>query len=342
MNASSPVERSDTERLPARQIHTEHKTNTFKWLLKREFWENRGGFLWAQVITGAIISVLYLILAVIGSIAGRRAAGDSFEINDHGNMAATLGAFGDGVLLAGVLLAFIVMAFVVFFYALGSLYDDRRDRSILFWKSLPVSDTQMVLSKAVWALLLAPIIAVAVGILIGLALWLISALTLTVNGVAAGTAVFTHSHPLKIIGGVLASLPVYIMWALPAVGWLMLCSAWARSKPFLWAVLLPVLACVIVSMIRILPGTSFPVDKVWYTLVYRGLLSVVPGAWYPAIGLDPTGGQEINSPDQLASAIDLTTSWQAFATADMWIGVVLGVVFIAMAIYLRRWRELAD
>ena len=342
MNASSPVERSDTERLPAQRIHTEHKTNTFKWLLKREFWENRGGFLWAPVITGAIISVLYLILAVIGSIAGRRAAGDSFEINDHGNMAATLGAFGDGVLLAGVLLAFIVMAFVVFFYALGSLYDDRRDRSILFWKSLPVSDTQMVLSKAVWALLLAPIIAVAVGILIGLALWLISALTLTVNGVAAGTAVFTHSHPLKIIGGVLASLPVYIMWALPAVGWLMLCSAWARSKPFLWAVLLPVLACVIVSMIRILPGTSFPVDKVWYTLVYRGLLSVVPGAWYPAIGLDPTGGQEINSPDQLASAIDLTTSWQAFATADMWIGVVLGVVFIAMAIYLRRWRELAD
>jgi len=337
MNASAHIDRPQSQ-----TVHTGHKTNTFKWLLKREFWENRGGFLWAPVITGAIISVLYLILAVIGSIAGRRAGGDSFQITDEGNMAATLGGFGDGVLLAGVLLAFTVLAFVVFFYALGSLYDDRRDRSILFWKSLPVSDTQMVLSKAVWALLLAPIIAVAVGILIGLSLWLISALTLTVNGVSAGTAVFTHSHPLKIIGGVLASLPVYILWALPAVGWLMLCSAWARSKPFLWAVLLPVLACVIVSMIRILPGTSFPVDKVWYTLVYRGLLSVVPGSWYPAIGLDPTGGQEINSPDQLASAIDLTTSWQAFATADMWIGVALGVAFIAAAIYLRRWRELAD
>ena len=127
------------------------------------------------------------------------------------------------MLLAGVLLACVVLAFVVFFYALGSLYDDRRDRSILFWKSLPVSDTQMVLSKAAWALLLAPLVAVGVGIVIGLVLWIISALTLSVNGVSAGTAVFTHSHPLRIIGGVLASLPVYILWALPTVGWLMLC-----------------------------------------------------------------------------------------------------------------------
>jgi ABC-2 type transport system permease protein len=325
-------------------VTTPHKTHTFKWLLKREFWENRGGFLWAPIITGGIISVLYLVLAIIGSIAGRKNAGDAGLVlnGDPQLMARNIGAFGDGVLLAGVLLALTVLAFVVFFYALGSLYDDRRDRSILFWKSLPVSDLQMVLSKATWALLLAPIIAVAVGIAIGLVLWVISALTLTVNGVSAGTAVFTHSHPLKIIGGVLASLPVYILWAMPAIGWLMLCSAWARSKPFLWAVLLPVLACVIVSMMRILPGSTFPVDKVWYTLVYRGLLSVVPGAWFPAIGADPTGGREITSPDQLASAIDLTSSWQAFATADLWIGVVLGVAFIAAAVYLRRWRELAD
>ncbi|MET0580454.1 MAG: ABC transporter permease, partial [Pseudoxanthomonas sp.] len=43
---------------------TAHKTNNFKWLLKREFWENRGGFLWAPVITGAIVSFLYLLMAI--------------------------------------------------------------------------------------------------------------------------------------------------------------------------------------------------------------------------------------------------------------------------------------
>ncbi|MET0581618.1 MAG: ABC transporter permease, partial [Pseudoxanthomonas sp.] len=56
---------------PATTSIAAHKTNNFKWLLKREFWENRGGFLWAPVITGAIVSFLYLLMAIIGSIAGR-------------------------------------------------------------------------------------------------------------------------------------------------------------------------------------------------------------------------------------------------------------------------------
>ncbi len=228
------------------------KPGAFKWLIKREFWENRGGFFWAPVITGGIFLVLNLILAVIGSIAARRSMdGGGFVIDDAPEKAHQIvGGIGDGMLLGGVILACVVLAFVVFFYALGTLYDDRRDRSVLFWKSLPVSDTHMVLSKLAWALVLAPLLAIGIGILIGVAMWLISALTITVNGLPAGGAMFTHSHPLRVIGGVISSLPVYMMWSLPAVGWLMFCSAWARSKPFLWAVLVPVLACVIVSRPR--------------------------------------------------------------------------------------------
>ncbi|MEL1264632.1 ABC transporter permease [Pseudoxanthomonas putridarboris] len=317
------------------------KPGAFKWLLKREFWENRGGFFWAPVITGGIFVVLNLILAIIGSIAARRSMGGDGFIIDEGQekIHQVAGAFGDGMLLGGVVLACVVLAFVVFFYALGTLYDDRRDRSVLFWKSLPVSDTHMVLSKLAWALLLAPVLAVGIGILIGIALWLISALTITVNGLSAGTAIFTHSHPLRVIGGVVASLPVYVFWALPAVGWLMFCSAWARSKPFLWAVLVPVLACVIVSMMEILPGVNIRHDLIWYTVVYRGLLSVVPGSWFPIIGGVGNPDVEINSPEDLAGAVDLTHSWNAFATADLWIGAVVGVALIAGAIYLRRWRE---
>ena len=259
---------------------------------------------------------------------------------DAHQIGQALGAMGDGMLLGGVIVACVVLAFVVFFYALGSLYDDRRDRSVLFWKSLPVSDSQMVLSKAAWALVLAPLWAIGVGLLIGVALWVISALTITVNGVPAAHAVFTQSHPMRIIGGVLASLPVYMVWALPTVGWLMFCSAWARSKPFLWAVLVPVLACVIVSMTDILPGLDIRHDLVWYTVVYRGLLSVVPGAWFPTLeGGAANPHTEINTPDELANAIDLTRSWHAFATADLWIGAAIGVALIVGAIHLRRWRE---
>ena len=318
------------------------KPGAFKWLIKREFWENRGGFFWAPVITGGIFLVLNLILAVIGSIAARRSMdGGGFVIDDAPEKAHQIvGGIGDGMLLGGVILACVVLAFVVFFYALGTLYDDRRDRSVLFWKSLPVSDTQTVLSKALWALVLAPLLAIGIGILIGVAMWLISALTITVNGLPAGGAMFTHSHPLRVIGGVISSLPVYMMWSLPAVGWLMFCSAWARSKPFLWAVLVPVLACVIVSMTDILPGLDIRHDLVWYTVVYRGLLSVVPGAWFPTLeGGAANPHTEINTPDELANAIDLTRSWHAFATTDLWIGAAIGVALIVGAIHLRRWRE---
>jgi len=314
------------------------KAGTFGWLLKREFWEHRGGFLWAPVITGAIVVVLYGLLAVIGSIAARGGHGGGFNIDESPEkIHQVLGAFGDGVLLAGVILTCVVFAFVVFFYSLGALYDDRRDRSVLFWKSLPLSDSQTVLSKAAWALLLAPLIALAVGLLIGVAMWLITALTMTVNGLPAGTAVFTHSHPLRLIGGVVASLPVYILWALPTVGWLMFCSAWSRTKPFLWAVLIPILACVIVSMMDILPGLHIRHDILWYIVVYRGLLSVAPGTWYPAIG--EGHGRQINTPDELAQAIDVRDSLHALATADLWIGAVIGAALIVGAIYMRRWRD---
>ncbi|HEY0333477.1 MAG TPA: ABC transporter permease [Stenotrophomonas sp.] len=314
-------------------------SSTFGWLLKREFWEHRGGFLWAPAITGGIVVVLYGLLAVIGSIAGRHHGEGGFNLDETPEkIHQIVGAFGDGVLLAGIMLTCVVLAFVVFFYSLGALYDDRRDRSVLFWKSMPLSDTQTVLSKVAWALLLAPVLALAAGLLVGVAMWLITAVTMTVNGLPAGNALFTHSHPLRIVGSAISVLPVYVAWALPTVGWLMFCSAWSRSKPFLWAVLIPILACVIVSMMGILPGLHIRHDVVWYVVVYRGLLSVAPGTWYGRIG---TGnpGMEINTPDELARAIDLTDSWRAFATADLWIGVVIGLVLIAGAVYMRRWRD---
>ena len=318
-------------------------TGTFKWLLKREFWENRGGFLWAPVITGGIFTFLYLLLAVIGSISGREALQTDGILETPEKVQQAIGLFGDLTLLTGISLAAVVLAFVVFFYSLGALYDDRRDRSILFWKSLPLSDTQMVLSKAAWALLLAPVLALAVGVVIGVAMWVISALTLTVNGLPAASSLFTHSHPFRIIGGVLASLPVYIIWALPTVGWLMFCSAWARSKPFLWAVLLPVLACVIVSMTDILPGIKIPHDVLWYTIAYRGLLSVVPGTWYAAVDQsDIFSSNGVDSLEELAGALNLTSSWHAFASADIWIGAAIGIALIFPAIRLRRYRDLTD
>lgn len=329
-------------------IISNHKTNTFKWLLKREFWENRGGFLWAPLITGGIVSFLTAVMAVIGIVQARR-HGDELQFNIGGDMAEharQVGGIGDTALLIGISLTILVLAFVVFFYALGCLYDDRRDRSVLFWKSLPASDLQIVLSKATWALLLAPIVSIVAGVLIGLVLWIIAGISLAAAGVPNASAVFTHAHPFSVVGNQLTMIPVYLLWALPAVGWLMLCSAWARSKPFLWAVLLPILACVMVSMAGVMPGMNINYGAVWYTLVYRGLLSVVPGAWFPAssafeANMQNAGNSDIQGPADLMRLMNVS-NLDVLGTPDLWIGAVIGVAFIAISIYLRRWRELAD
>ena len=324
-----------------------HKTNTFKWLLKREFWENRGGFLWAPLITGAIISLLTAVLAVTW-VARFRSSGASSELFNDGlaEHARQIGGIGDTALMAGISLTAVVLAFVVFFYALGCLYDDRRDRSVLFWKSLPASDLQTVLSKATWALLLAPVLAILVGVLIGIVLWLIAFAAASAVGVPNASAIVTHAHPFSVVGNMLTAIPVYLLWALPTVGWLMLCSAWARTKPFLWAVLIPLLASVMISMVGILPGTNINYGVIWYTLVYRGLLSVVPWAWAPAsTAIEENArrieGSGIHGPADIVNLMNIS-NLDVLGSPDLWIGAAIGAAFIALAVYLRRWRELAD
>ncbi|MEG2806047.1 ABC-2 transporter permease, partial [Stenotrophomonas sp.] len=163
--------------------HPISTASTFKWMLKREYWENRGGFLYAPLIAGAISLVMSLVGILFGLLAMHRAARNGGIVIDDQNVnvngldlslltqkldAEAMHNLANGLDLTLVLSSlwpFIVLAFVVFFYCLGALYDDRRDRSILFWKSLPLSDTQTVLSKAMSALLVAPVIAVLASIL---------------------------------------------------------------------------------------------------------------------------------------------------------------------------------
>jgi len=314
--------------------------NTFKWLLKREYWENRGGFLWAPVVVGGITVLFSAVASVAGAMMARKnrvnvqLEGSPAELAEH---SAQLGGMGDILLASGVITALLVMAFVVFFYALGSLYDDRRDRSILFWKSMPITDAQMVMSKATWALVLAPLGAVAIGLVAGLVLWLVVLLGTAASGVPGASSVVTHAHPLKVLATLFAALPVQIIWSLPTIGWLMLCSAWARRLPFLWATAIPLLTCAMISFTDIFDGIEIPHDKLWYVVAYRGLLSIAPGAWLPTVVTEPTG--EFNGPKDLAGLVDVTSSWGVFAQADIWIGAAVGVAMIFGAVYFRRQRD---
>ncbi|HUA82160.1 MAG TPA: ABC-2 transporter permease, partial [Dyella sp.] len=222
---------------------------TLYWLVKREFWEHRGGFLWAPVITGIVFLVLNMMGIVSGEVFGSR---HGFHLGSlDGEDIATkiqsldahqmqeVGSALDLAMLSSSGLISVVFAFVVFFYCLGSLYDDRRDRSFLFWKSLPISDTNTVLSKVIAGALIAPIAVVICGVLTGIAMLLMFAIALSFHGVSVWS-LLVLAHPFQMVGFLIGSIPLYMLWALPTVGWLMLCSSWARTKPFLWAVVIPV------------------------------------------------------------------------------------------------------
>ncbi len=140
-------------------------TNKFSWLLKREFWEYRGAFLWAPAITGMVMLAFVLFGLVMAEITANRAGvhldGFNFgEIGKHlteGNIAQIHAGLDVGLLGLGVPVG-IALFFVLFSYGVGALYNDRSDRSVLFWKSLPISDFQeTVLAKVVAMTLLAPV-----------------------------------------------------------------------------------------------------------------------------------------------------------------------------------------
>jgi ABC-2 type transport system permease protein len=233
----------------------------------------------------------------------------------------------------------VVLGFVVFFFCLGSLYDERKDRSVLFWKSLPLSDRDTVLSKAASALVVAPALAVAAAIasMFGF-LALVSVLVMFHHG-NPYTLIWGPGSPLKVAVSLVALIPVYALWALPAVGWLMLCSAWARSKPFLWAILIPVFSGILISWFNLM--NVFHLDDGWYwkNIVFRGLFSVFPGTWYASPAMHDAMSMTVDNPGDLANAIQIGRSWALFGSADLWIGALAGAAMIYAAIRLRRWRD---
>jgi ABC-2 type transport system permease protein len=320
---------------------------TFYWLVKREFWEHRGGFLWAPVITGGIFLLLNLMGIVTGEIMGRQ-MGINFAFGGGENNMRLLtkaldqksmdavGAGLDLAMYSSTLIMGIVLGFVVFFYCLGALYDDRRDRSILFWKSLPVSDTSTVLSKVIAAIFIAPVIAMLVTLAGYIGAQIIVSGWFLAHGVNPFGLLWAHTEPFALWVHLLAMIPVDAVWALPTVGWLLMWSAAVRSKPFLWAVVIPIVAGVLNFWVGLLGLPNIDTRFFWGDLVGRALLSVVPASW---IAPDAVAhGVNFIDGDQLG-AISYGSMGRAFTMPEMWIGAVVGIALIAAAIWFRRWRD---
>ena len=316
--------------------------NKLALLLKREYWEHRGGFLWAPVWTCVTILAVTVFGILTAEVVGRRNSVhfgfslDKLRTSLDANDMIQAGNALDMVQLMFGAVTCLVLFFVLFFYLLGALYDDRRDRSVLFWKSLPISDRDTVVSKGISALLVAPILALAASLITMVGFMLILSVVVLLHGGNPITLLWGPGSPLSVVGAFLIGIAVYALWALPTAGWLLLCSAWARSKPFLWAIMIPVFSGIFVSWFDI--TKLFNLDSSWYwaNIVGRVLLGTFPGA-----DIAYRGGfeKDIEDMDGTLHAFSASNALESLSTPDIWIGAVAGLVMIYGAIRLRRWRD---
>ena len=325
---------------------------TFLWLLKREYWEHRGGFFWAPLIAaGVMIAITLLTLIVAEATAARHGvnlSGMSLDAISRNMTADQIATFNSGiaVTLMGISVPVVItLFFVVFFYLLGALYDDRRDRSVLFWKSLPISDLDTVLSKAVAAVFVAPLFAVGATIVLHLAFLVLVSAYAGLHGVNPLPLLWNPLPLVSIWIKLVCLIPLNALWALPTVGWLLLCSSFARSKPFLWAVAVPVALGAIIGFTQLLRQLSIPDAWYWKNIVGRILFGIFPGGWFNigkgsfwAIGNGDNIDLSINKFDLVNSVLNWNHIFGVLASPDLWIGAVAGLGLIAAAIHFRRLR----
>src|SRR5438552_18173271 len=238
-----------------------YSTRPFYWSMRRELWENRSIYIAPLIV--AAVQIFGFAISTIGLAERRR---DLLLLDDPLKQRAAIEAPYD---LAAMMMIFSVFIVGVF-YCLYALYGERRYRSILFWKSLPVSDLTAVLSKATIPLLILPLVAFLTTVCVQVIMLLETSVNLIVHGMSPTTtwaAVPIFQNWLVLVYGLVA----LALWHAPIYGWLLLVSGWARRATFLWAVL-PLLAIGIFE--RVTFGTSH-----FGSSVLERLTGFAPGAF---------------------------------------------------------------
>jgi ABC-2 type transport system permease protein len=269
---------------------------TFYWSVRRELWEHRAIYIAPLVVAGlALAGFLFGTLRLLHTVrVGMTTAG-------HEKAAQAIAAPYEFVAFA-VMLTGLVVAML---YCLGALYGERRDRSILFWKSLPVSDLTTVLAKAAVPLLVQPVVLFAA--IFSAHLIMLALSFVVVAGAGLDADAFWANAPVWRLWQLMApGLPFIGVWYAPLYAWLLLVSAWARRTPSLWALASPL---VLALVERLALGTHF---------VFSWLALRLVGVFAGAVGK----GHDIG-----------------WASPHVWTGLALAAAFLAGAVWLRRSRE---
>jgi ABC-2 type transport system permease protein len=277
------------------------------WSVRRELWENRSLYLAPAIVAGLVLFGSFIgTIGLPGRV--RSAASDPAKLHD---------VLVRSPSMAPAPIMFIALM-VGLFYCLEALHGERKDRSILFWKSLPVSDRTTVLSKASIPLVIMPLIAYVLGVATQLLVLYVRTAVLWASG-SSPSALWAEMRFFEGLLIMAYGLGVHVLWFAPIHGWFLLVSAWAKRAVLLWA-LLPWLAVAAVEHI-VFGSKSF-----MRMLQYR-----VTGAMREAFTYKP-GTHDIDRLTQLELGHFLSLP-------GLWLGLAFAAACLAAAVRLRRYRE---
>jgi ABC-2 type transport system permease protein len=285
------------QRIPSAMMST---ISPLYWSVRRELWENRSIYL-----GGPAVASLMLVGIAIGHLRplAQNAQQPLMLVERLYNLTAL------GIMATTFLVAF--------FYCLDALHGERRDRSILFWKSLPVSDLTTVLSKAIIPIVVLPLITFATTVVTQLIVLVLSSIILGAHGMDIAPLWNLSSLCSMSLMLLFHLLAIHGLWYAPIYCWLLLVSAWAKRVPFLWAVV-PVAGIAIVEKIAF--GTSY-----LGTLLGNRVSGGSGSASFAAFSMSMNSGAHIHLGEFLMAP-------------GLWIGLAIATAFLAGAIQLRRYR----
>ena len=283
-------------------------TRRVYWALRRELWENRSIYI-APLAVAAV--ALFGFLVSLFHLPARMRTASSLSPTELHQIVEQPYDLAAALLMGTFLL-------VAVFYSIECLQRERRDRSILFWKSLPVSDRLTVAAKASIPFVVLPTLVFAINFATQFIMLLLSGMDLASSGLNAGrywAEVSLFQMSLLLLYHIVTA---HLLWSAPIYGWLLLVSAWARRAAFLWAVLPPL--------------AIGALEKLLFNTAHFGA--------FMERFLSGSGREAFTAPDTLPmDPMTHITPLRFLTTPALWIGLAVTAAFLATAVRLRRYRE---
>ncbi len=301
--------------------------NALKAVIRRELQEHKWGFVYLPWIVGAFMS-LVVVLVYLGltevNTENFKFSTDVFadsEVVQSMNEATfdqRREAIRAGLLVLGFPLV-IALGFAVLAYSLSTFFDERKDKSIIFWRSLPVSDSFTVFSKLIVALVVAPLLVIPALLFLHLVSVTAGSIYFAVSDIVPFTWAW-QAYPWLDWIRVIFSLWMQSLWSLPIITWIMLAGAYSR-KPVVAAILPPV---VVVLVEGVSLSSSVFLDSLFERVQPWSRTSSFPKE-YESLGV-----------------AELSDIPLLFGMTEFWVGILISSVFIYLTIYFRSKSDYAS